>query len=69
MNKFTAYHADLRLTLRKVGNSKSSIVVDTDEGDGIEFYFKEDTISKKHYEEWINQLEIVLSKLKELNEY
>jgi hypothetical protein len=66
MPKFTAYHGDLKLSLRKTGISIPSIIVDTDEGDGIDFSFFHKEISKECYEEWINQLESVINKLKEL---
>ena len=66
MPKFTAYHGDLRLTLRKTGNSEPSITIETDEGDGIDFSIKEHKIGKEHYEEWINQLQLIMEKLKEL---
>jgi len=68
MHKFTAYHGDLRLTLRKTGNSEPSITVETDEGDGIDFLIKGHKIGKENYEEWINQLQIVIEKLKKLKE-
>lgn len=68
MNKFTAYHGDLRLSLRKIGNSQPSIVIDVDEGDGIDFSFKGHKIDKEHYQEWIDQLEIITERLKELKD-
>jgi hypothetical protein len=66
--KWTAYHGDLRLQLRKTGNSLPSITVEVDEGDGIDFFIHNDNISIKCREEWINQLEIIIQKLKELKD-
>lgn len=64
--KWTAYHGDLRLSLRKIGNSMPSISVEVDEGDGINFFIHNGNFSDKCRDEWIGQLEIIIEKLKGL---
>jgi hypothetical protein len=67
--------ADLDLSLRIVGNSKPSFTISTDEGDGTtickQWNYKDGIgiglkPESNHYEEWIAQLEYIISRLREL---
>lgn len=64
--KFMAYHGDINLSLRQIGDSEPSLVITTDEGDGIEFSYKKEKVSHKCIDEWILQLFIIISHLQGL---
>jgi len=66
-------NADLDLKLRKVGHATPSFHIDTDEGDGCTIIQKwncaqdinpELKPDRRHYDEWIGQLEGIVEKLK-----
>ncbi len=61
-------HGDIKVEVRKLGNSEPSIKIYTDEGDGLEIFKKDVKITKECYDEWIVQLEVALIEIKGLKD-
>jgi hypothetical protein len=63
------YNCDLILKLRLIGNTNYNFLIETDEGDGLEFLEtiqnKNTPAEYKHYVEWIKQLDEIKFYLQE----
>jgi hypothetical protein len=65
MSKVDLGIGDLRINLRKCGSSKDSIIISSDEGDGYTFLKTQEPFGYEDLENWIGQLEYVVSHLKD----
>jgi len=64
MKKIDLGLGDLKIELRKCGNSQDSIIINSDEGDGYSYLKTTETYNREDLDNWIAQLEHVVDYLK-----